>query len=132
MKAISIIIVISVVASFSVILKKYAKEYSLAVNIFVGFAVIAYLISNFVPVFNEIKNFMNLAKIPGKYSSVLFKSLGICFVTQFASDSCKDAGEISLASKVETVGKFAIVSIALPLFDEITGLALKFMGAGPL
>ena len=132
MKAVSIIIVISVVASFSVILKKYAKEYSLAVNIFIGFAVIAYLISNFVPVFNEIKNFMNLAKIPGKYSSVLFKSLGICFVTQFASDSCKDAGEISLASKVETVGKFAIVSIALPLFDEITGLALKFMGAGPL
>lgn len=132
MKAISIIIVISVVASFSVILKKYAKEYSLAVNIFIGFAVIAYLISNFVPVFNEIKNFMNLAKIPGKYSSVLFKSLGICFVTQFASDSCKDAGEISLASKVETIGKFAIVSIALPLFDEITGLALKFMGAGPL
>ena len=132
MKAVSIIIVISVVASFSVILKKYAKEYSLAVNIFVGFAVIAYLISNFVPVFNEIKNFMNLAKIPGKYSSVLFKSLGICFVTQFASDSCKDAGEISLASKVETIGKFAIVSIALPLFDEITGLALKFMGAGSL
>lgn len=132
MKAISIIVVISVVASFSVILKKYAKEYSLAVNIFVGFAVIAYLVSNFVPVFNEIKNFMNLAKIPGKYSSVLFKSLGICFVTQFASDSCKDAGEISLASKVETVGKFAIVSIALPLFDEITGLALKFMGAGSL
>lgn len=132
MKAISIIIVISVVASFSVILKKYAKEYSLAVNIFIGFAVIAYLISNFVPVFNEIKNFMNLAKIPGKYSSVLFKSLGICFVTQFASDSCKDAGEISLASKVETIGKFAIVSIALPLFDEITGLALKFMGAGLL
>ena len=111
MKAVSIIIVISVVASFSVILKKYAKEYSLAVNIFVGFAVIAYLISNFVPVFNEIKNFMNLAKIPGKYSSVLFKSLGICFVTQFASDSCKDAGEISLASKVETVGKYSIVII---------------------
>ena len=132
MKAISIIVVISVVASFSVILKKYAKEYSLAVNILVGFAVIAYLVSNFVPVFNEIKNFMNLAKIPGKYFSVLFKSLGICFVTQFASDSCKDAGEISLASKVETVGKFAIVSIALPLFDEITALALKFMGAGSL
>ena len=132
MKAMSIIVVISVVASFSVILKKYAKEYSLAVNILVGFAVIAYLVSNFVPVFNEIKNFMNLAKITGKYSSVLFKSLGICFVTQFASDSCKDAGEISLASKVETVGKFAIVSIALPLFDEITGLALKFMGAGLL
>ena len=132
MKAISIIVVISVVASFSVILKKYAKEYSLAVNILVGFVVIAYLVSNFVPVFNEIKNFMNLAKIPGKYSSVLFKSLGISFVTQFASDSCKDAGEISLASKVETVGKFAIVSIALPLFDEITCLALKFMGAGSL
>lgn len=129
MKAVSVIVVISVVASFSVILKKYAKEYSLAVNIFVDLAVIAYLISNFVPVFDEIKNFMNIAKVPGKYSSVLFKSLGICFVTQFASDSCKDAGEVSLASKVETVGKFAIISVALPLFDEITGIALKFMGA---
>ena len=129
MDTINIIVMISIIASFSVILKKYAPEYSILINIFLGFAVIIYLISYIAPIFDYIKNLINLAKIPTKYVSVLFKSLGICFISQFASDSCKDAGEISLASKIEFIGKIAMITVSLPLFEEITNIAISFMGA---
>ncbi len=128
MNPLSLISVICIVASMSVLLRKNVPEYSLIINIATGLLVITYLISNFLPVFNHIKNLINVAKISEKYSSILFKSLGICFLSQFASDSCKDAGETSLASKVEMIGKIAIVTIALPLFEEITQTALKFIG----
>ena len=36
---------------------------------------------------------------------ILFKTLGICFLAQFAADSCRDAGESALASKVELAGR---------------------------
>ncbi len=129
MDAINVIVMISIIASFSVILKKYAPEYSILINIFLGFAVIIYLISYITPIFEYIKNLINLAKVPNKYVSVLFKSLGICFISQFASDSCKDAGETSLASKIEFIGKIAMVTVSLPLFEEITSTAINFMGA---
>ena len=129
MTPINIIMTISIIASISVILKKYVKEYSLLVNILMGLIVIIYLISETVPIFNYIKELINLTRIPDKHISILFKSLGLCFVTQFASDSCKDSGEISLASKIETIGKVAMLTISLPLFKEVTDIALEFMRA---
>ena len=124
-----VIISISLIASLSLILKKYACEYSLVINIALSLIVIAYLISNILPIFNHIKSLINVACIPQKYISMLFKSLGICFLTQFASDSCKDAGEISLSSKIEMIGKMAVITTALPLFDELTQTALGLLGA---
>ena len=35
------------------------------------------------------------------YASILFKALGICFLTQFSSDACRDAGEGGIAHKAE-------------------------------
>lgn len=129
MTSIQVIISISLIASLSLILKKYACEYSLVINIALSLIVIAYLISNILPIFNHIKSLINVACIPEKYISMLFKSLGICFLTQFASDSCKDAGEISLSSKIEMIGKMAVITTALPLFDELTQTALGLLGA---
>lgn len=129
MNSLNLILIICIIASLSVLLRKNAPEYSLIINIATGLLVITYLISNFLPIFNYIKNLINVAKISEKYSSILFKSLGICFLSQFASDSCKDAGEESLASKVEIVGKITIISIAIPLFEEVTKTALEFIGA---
>jgi len=128
MKPLNLIVIICIIASISLLLKKSVPEYSLIINIATSLLVTTYMISNFLPIFNHIKSLISLARIPEKYSWVLFKSLGICFISQFASDSCKDVGEISLAAKVEIVGKIAIVTIALPLFEEVTKTALEFIG----
>lgn len=127
MTPINIIMIIVIIASISVVLKKYVKEYSLLINILTGLVVIVYLISETVPIFNYIKELINLTKIPDKHISILFKSLGLCFVTQFASDSCRDSGEISLASKIEIIGKIAMLTISMPLFEEVTDIALEFV-----
>lgn len=127
MNSINLIIIISIIASISVIMKKYALEYSFFINIALGFIILSYLITYITPILNQIKNLVNLAKISDKYLYILFKSLGICFLTQFASDSCKDSGETSLASKIEMIGKISMITIALPLFNEITETALEFI-----
>ena len=82
----------------------------------------------FLPAVNQIKNLLYNTKISHDYIIILFKSLGICFITQFASDSCSDAGEESLSSKVELAGKVAIIITALPLFEKVTNIALNLIG----
>lgn len=52
-----------------------------------------------------------------EYLKIIFKSLGICFVTQLGCDCCRDSGENAMASQLELAGKAAILVTALPLFS---------------
>ena len=76
---------------------------------------------------SHIRQLLVATKIPLEYIEILFKTLGICFLTQFASDVCKDAGETALSSKIETAGKVIILIISLPLFERITSIALELI-----
>ena len=43
-------------------------------------------------------------------------------MTEFTSAICQDAGEKSIAGKVELAGKIAILFIALPVFTSLLDL----------
>lgn len=128
MDIVTISAVILIAAVISVTLKKHVPEYSMIVNISAGLVVALVLLSSFLPILSQIKNLFSHTNIPNEYGIILFKSLGICFIAQFVSDSCKDANESALASKVEFAGKLGIVTAALPLFEKVTHTALEFMG----
>lgn len=115
-------------AVISVSLKKHIPEYSVMVNIVTGAIVIIALLSEISPALHKINSLISYAKIPNQYASILLKSLGICFAVQFASDSCRDAGENSMASKIEFAGKIGILITALPLFETIIQTSLNFIG----
>ena len=79
-------------------------------------------------VLNQVKNLISVSNVPEKYISVLFKSLGVCFLVQFASDACRDVGETSLSSKIEIIGKILILTFSLPFFNEIMCVITKILG----
>lgn len=128
MNTVSMIGAILVIAVMSVTLRKYVPEYAMIINIITGVIVLSIIMSEFLPAVRQIKDLLQVANLPQEYGAILFKSLGVCFLTQFASDSCKDAGEVSLSSKVELSGKIAILIIALPLFEKITKIAISLIG----
>ena len=59
---------------------------------------------------------------------MLFKALGICYLTQFAADSCRDAGESALAVKAEIAGRIAVLLISLPLLSQVASTAMDLIG----
>ena len=61
------------------------------------------------------------------YFKVALKALGIGYVTGFAADICRDAGQTSLASITETVGRCGIFLLSLPLVLNVVDLALGFI-----
>lgn len=124
----SIVGIILIIAVLSLMIKRYLPEYSMLINIASGIIVLALILTQFLPIINQINQLLDSSKIPSEYRIILFKCIGICLIAQFASDACRDAGENSLASKVELAGKVSIVTIALPLFDKIIQTAIKLMG----
>lgn len=111
----------------AVLLKQQRPEYAVMLTIGAGMLILIAVFSTVVPAITQINSFISRSGVPVEYGKILFKSLGICFITQFAADSCRDAGEAALAAKLELAGKVAVVTIALPLFTKIAELATKMI-----
>ncbi len=54
-----------------------------------------------------------------EYGNVILKAFGISLVVQLLSDFCKDAGESSISTKIELLGKIEIIILSLPLVEKI-------------
>lgn len=58
-----------------------------------------------------------------EYVEIIVKALCIAYVSQITSDICKDCGEATLASALDTVGKIEILILSLPLIDKMIKLS---------
>lgn len=115
-------------AALAVLLKQYRQDFSMLVGLGAGTLILVMVILKLQPAVAEINSLLSKSGVNPQYVQILLKSLGICFVTQLASDSCRDAGETAVASKVELAGKVCILLLALPLFEQIANLAVGLMG----
>ena len=67
-------------------------------------------------IISAVSSLFETSNIDNMYLRIIFKSLGVTYLTQFASDYCKDCGENAISSQVLLAGRIAIVVISLPLF----------------
>ena len=129
MGAIAAIVVLA--AFLAVILRQQRPEQAMAVALIAGIGILALVLVRVTPVISTLQEL--LGDMPSEYGLILFKALGICLITQLASDACKDAGEAALASKADLAGKVTLLVLALPLFQKIGELAVSLIngqGAG--
>lgn len=117
-----------IAAAFSVLLKNKNPEYSMLLSLTVGVLIIGMLITAAMPIFDWVRTLFVATGTSSEYVQVLFKALGICFITQIACDSCRDLGETAIASKVETAGKISVLLISLPLFQQVLEIVKGLMG----
>ena len=110
-------------AAICILLKQYKPEYAMVVSIACGILLFLMILSNLSPAFQAMAGLMQKAQINSVYTKAIVKTLGICYVTQLASDACRDAGQTAIASKVELAGKVFIVLISLPLFENLVDIA---------
>ena len=128
MDIISICVVAVMAAIICVLLRKYNPEYSMIISLVCGILIFILILVSINPLISQIKDLVEESRLPLEYASILFKALGICFLTQFSSDACRDAGESALSSKIELAGKVTIILISLPLFQKITQMAVCLIG----
>ncbi len=112
----------------AVVLRQYKAEYALAVAAAAGVIVFLSLISSVFEPILELRDMLFDAGIKASYFTVALKTLGICFITGFISDICRDFGQTALAGWSETVGKCAIFVMSVPILAELLGAAYSFIG----
>ena len=87
-----------------------------------GVIFLLYICKSIEGVFENIREICNNAGINVIYIEIMFKVIGVSYMCEFISSLCKDAGENSIAVKVDTMGKLIIISASLPVFKELISL----------
>ena len=75
--------------------------------------------SEITDVSDMISGLMDKTGLDEIYLKVLFKGLGICYISEISSNCCRDSGQSALASVIDIVGKLSMTVIALPLFKAV-------------
>lgn len=119
-----------IAVALSTVLKPKNPEFSLLLSLLTGALMLGMVITAAVPLFDRIGALLESTGAKAEYVGILFKSLGLCFITQIACDACRDLGETAIASKVETAGKISVLLISLPLFEQILTIAGSLIGQG--
>jgi len=119
---ISIVGIGLVATVIAVLLRQYKPEYAMLVTLAAGVFILSRVYDAVIPVIGEMQSILESTSMPVQYAGILFKALGICFITQIACDTCRDAGESAVASKVEMAGKLAVLLVSLPLFRQVLTL----------
>jgi stage III sporulation protein AD len=78
-------------------------------------------ISVLYPVLSYINQIASGTEIE-KHIPSLIKALGIALAVQITADSCKDAGEETLASRVYLFGQAEILIISIPIIKSLLSL----------
>ena len=113
-------------AAVAVLLKGYNSEYSLLISLISGTAILLMLTSGVTEKLYEVRNAVS-GFTASSFFIVALKSLGICVITGFIADSCRQAGQLSLASKAELAGRCAIFILSVPMLLSLLETAYGFI-----
>ncbi len=126
------IVTVAVICIFATVLcklfSKDNKEYALYIKIAAAVGIMSSAIILISPVAEMVNDIFARSGADDTYINILFKALGICYITQFAFDICKDSGENALATQLETVGKISLIILALPLFESLMDVVVTLYG----
>ncbi len=106
---------------------KTSGEYSVMIKTAAAAAILTAVTAWLIPVVDRVEQLYESSGGEPYYLEILYKCLGICFLTQLAADICRDSGEGTLAVQAETAGKTALLAVSLPLFEQAAELARGFM-----
>ena len=103
----------------SLLTKQINNEFSMLINLAGGIIIIFMIVDLLDDVFYTFENLINISGIDVELFKILFKVVGIGYVTEFSSDICLDSGNQSVANKILFAGKIIIFIISIPIINSL-------------
>jgi len=110
-----IIIIALIGIILAMFLKTQKPEYSVFLSLCIAVLILFCVLGLFTSAKEQISSLASLLSGDNKYYGLLFKMIGIAYLSEFCSGICKDAGYQAIGSQVEIFGKLTILLAGLPI-----------------
>ena len=105
-----------------IILKNYRPEMALVLSIITGIGIMLYAISKMSSVINVLNDLVSKSGVNTDFLLIIIKVIGIAYIIEFGKNVCIDAGQSSIATKLEMAGKVVIVFLTIPLISSLVNV----------
>lgn len=116
-----------VTAVLLVVLRQQRPELALILSVAAGALIFILLASKIGAVVGVFRDLAANAEVDLIYVGTMLRVIGVAYLAEFGAQVCRDAGEGSMASKVELAGKVAILLLAAPVILAIMRLVLRLL-----
>ena len=114
-------------AILAVILKDTRKDFALLVSIMTGILIFTIVAGQLSRSLAAMIRILDGFQIDFVYLDVLFKIIAVSYIAKFAAQVCQDAGEGSVAVKVELAAKIIIIALSLPVVNALLKLVADIL-----
>lgn len=94
---------------------------------FVGAFIFLFLIDEIAQMIALISELAENANIHIVYLQTILKIIGIAYIAEFGAQIAKDAGQGSIASKIELAGKIFILVLAIPIIKAVIEMIIALL-----
>lgn len=100
-------------------------EIALVLTIAASVLLLLQVIGSASQVVSSVQNIVAVSGIDTGYLAILLKVIGVCLLTEFTANTCRDAGSSALAANVTLAGKLTASVLALPLYRDVLNAVLQ-------
>lgn len=96
-------------------------------TVFVGITIFLFLIDEITKIIQMLEGIAEQANMNMVYLQTILKIIGIAYIAEFGAQIAKDAGQASIASKIELAGKILILVMAIPILTAVIEMVLSLL-----
>ncbi|SHE45786.1 stage III sporulation protein AD [Seinonella peptonophila] len=111
---------LGVVATILILLVKEQKPmFAFLLATFVGIVIFLTVIGKITEILKVLAHLANQAKVNQFFLETILKIIGIAYIAEFGAQVTRDAGQGTIAAKIELAGKILIMVMAIPIIITI-------------
>ena len=113
-------IMFAVVAAMLVMaIREMAPQVSFYLSLFVAAILFLAVMQRVIGLLVPIERLAETANVNVVFFATVLKIIGIAYVAEFAAQIARDAGVVSIAGKIELLGKLSIIVLAVPIITAV-------------
>ena len=115
------------VAILAIVVKKLSKDMGMLVSILGGLLIFFLILPYLSSVIDVLSTLADNINTDMTHINTIFRVLAVAYITEFGSQICKDAGEGTIASKIELGGKVIILAMSAPIIIAFLNLIINIL-----
>lgn len=101
------------------VLKQQMPLFAFLLAVFTGVVIFLFLLGKISDVIDVLSSLATKSGIDPVFLKTILKIIGIAYIAEFGAQAVRDAGQESIAAKIELSGKILIMVMAIPIISVI-------------
>jgi len=110
-----------------VVVRHLRPDMGMVASVAAGLVFVGIAVSRLSYFASAIDALASSAGVDRVYIDIVLRVVGVAYLASFAADTCRDAGEGALASRVELAGNAIILGLASPLIFALLDTVVKVL-----